>query len=211
VIANGPSLGKLEMFRLRGEITIAMNRAYLLFDSWGFLPSYYACINELVLEQFSEDIRQLAMPKFLNWNRRRLFLPVEDQTHFLRFGMVMRDRFARNLIGTLTTGGTVTFACLQVAYHLGCRDVVVVGLDHRFAEQGTPNKTEIRQSKVDASHCHPDYFPKGTKWQLPDLRRSEQAYKLARAAFEGDGRQIRDATVGGHCDVFEKVDFESLF
>ena len=56
-----------------------------------------------------------------------------------------------------------------------------------------------------------DYFPKGVRWQLPDLHRSAKAYMLARMAFGGDARQVVDATEGGKLEAFSKVDFATLF
>ena len=67
---------------------------------------------------------------------------------------------------------------------MGFKEVIIIGLDHYFVEKGRPNKTELRTADKDESHCHPDYFPKGIKWQLPDLYRSEIAYAHARKAFE---------------------------
>jgi hypothetical protein len=58
------------------------------------------------------------------------------------------------------------------------------------------------------SHFDPRYFAGGAKWQLPDLDNSEVAYRLARAAFESDGRRIIDATVDGALQVFPKVRLE---
>ena len=75
----------------------------------------------------------------------------------------------------------------------------------------SPNRTEVRRAEADRSHCHPDYFPPGIRWQLPDLHRSELAYRLAGEAFSAAGRQIIDATEGGALRVFEKVEFASLF
>lgn len=213
VMANGPSLAGMNLEMLRGMPTISMNRAYLLYEEWGFIPSYYVCINELVLEQFSEDIANLPMPKFVNFDRRRLFPDFEQDNDlmYLRLGLNLRDRFSGDVTQPISSGGTVTFACLQLAYFMGFREVVLVGLDHNFVEKGIPNTTEVRKSEKDESHCHPDYFPKGIKWQLPDLYRSEQAYVLARQAYERDGRRILDATQDGNCHVFPKVDFYSLF
>jgi hypothetical protein len=34
---------------------------------------------------------------------------------------------------------------------------------------------------------------------------------MARKAYEENGRKILDATVGGKLDIFEKVDYDSLF
>ncbi|HEX5475768.1 MAG TPA: hypothetical protein VFX12_13995 [Vicinamibacterales bacterium] len=212
ILANGPSLGRMDLGMLRGEYTLSMNRAYLLFDGWGFTPSYYVCANELVLEQFAQDIAQLRMPRFLNYNRRQLF-PRPDGVNdlmYLRLRFPLRDRFQGDATAALTSGGTVTFVALQLAYFMGFGQVVLIGLDHTFVEKGIPNTTEVRRSERDESHCHPNYFPKGIKWQLPDLYRSELAYALAREAFERDGRSIVDATVGGQCDVFPRVELRSV-
>lgn len=212
VMANGPSLGKMKLAKLKNEFTISMNRAYLLYEEWGFIPSYFVCINELVLEQFADDILRLKAPRFLNFNRRQYFNNFEnDDLLFMRVKYSLNDQFNGELTEPISSGGTVTFACLQLAYFMGFSEVIIVGMDHSFVEKGIPSTTEVRKADRDESHCHPDYFPKGTKWQLPDLHRSELAYATARKAFEQDGRRIADATIGGECDVFEKVDFEDLF
>jgi hypothetical protein len=213
VIANGPSLQKMDISVLRNEFTFSMNRAYLLYNKWGFIPSYFVCINELVLEQFAADIARLQMPKFINFNRRRLFKNYErdDSILYLRLGLQFRDRFSDDLTRVVSSGGTVTFACLQLAYFMGFSEVILIGLDHSFVGKGIPSKTEVRSEERDESHCHPDYFPKGSKWQLPDLYRSELAYALARKAFVADGRSILDATTGGKCEIFQKVEFKNLF
>lgn len=213
VMANGPSLGEMDLDALKGEYTMSMNRAYLLYEQWGFIPTYYVCINELVLEQFAEDISRLDMPRFVNFNRRSYFPDpdMDEDLMYLRLGLKLQDQFSGDVTDTISSGGTVTFACLQLAYFMGFDEVVLIGMDHNFVEKGVPNTTEVRKSEKDESHCHPDYFPKGIKWQLPDLYRSELAYAMAQQAFEKDGRRILDATVDGKCDVFTKVDFKSLF
>ena len=57
----------------------------------------------------------------------------------------------------------------------------------------------------------PGYFGKGFRWQLPDFETSEIGYRLARQAYEGAGRQVLDATIGGKLTIFPKVEYESLF
>ncbi len=211
IMANGPSLGMMDLSPLNQAYTIGLNRIYLMFDRIPFKPSFYVCSNELVLEQFSDDIQKLTVPKFLNWNRRRLFSPPDEQTMFLYFKLSFRDGFGKDPWQGLWGGGTVTYVALQIAFYMGFKEVILIGLDHNFADRGTPNTIETRKQTADINHFHPDYFPKGTRWQLPDLHRSEIAYAQARQAFESDGRRIFDATIGGKCQVFEKVDYNSLF
>ena len=57
----------------------------------------------------------------------------------------------------------------------------------------------------DQNHFDPNYFRKGQLWGIPNLEQSEFEYQLARDAFERDGREVLDATVGGKLDIFRKV------
>ncbi|MCW5878097.1 MAG: hypothetical protein KIS80_04445 [Anaerolineales bacterium] len=212
LLANGPSLARTDLAGTKGEITMGMNRIYLNFDRMGFATSYYVAINELVLRQFGHEIANLSMPRFLNWNMRSRFSPStsHDDFYFLRLKFGLHDAFSANLLRPLDSSGTVTFVALQLAYYMGFKQVILVGLDHRFSSQGEPNKTEQRKHAKDADHFHPNYFPAGSLWQLPDLHRSELGYQLAREAFEADGREILDATIDGACRVFPKVDLDKI-
>jgi hypothetical protein len=210
IVANGPSLKKTNLNLLSNEISFGLNRIYLSFNDTAFRPTYYVTMNELILEQFSSEIMQLDMPKFLNWNRRSYFDSHDDQTFFLKSKLVIRDFFQKDMTKPLVVGATVTFVALQIAYFMGFQEIILIGLDHNYAEKGQPSQTETRTADEDRSHFHPQYFPKGVKWQLPDLLRSEIDFTLARRAFEADGRRILDATIDGRCPVFEKVAYASL-
>ena len=85
-----------------------------------------------------------------------------------------------------------------------------MGVDHHFTTQGQANKTVVSEGD-DPNHFSPAYFGRGFRWQLPDLETSEIAYIMARDAFQGAGREVLDATVGGRLQVFPKVDYASLF
>lgn len=211
IVANGPSLKKTDLSFLFDEITFGMNRIYLMYDQSAFRPTYYVTMNELILEQFSSDIQSQSMPMFLNWNRRKFFDLTNPNVIFLKSKMVIKDFFQFDLTRPIVVGGTVTFVALQLAYYMGFEKVILVGLDHNYVEKGVPSGLETRQAEQDQSHFHPQYFPKGSKWQLPDLLRSEIDFSLARRAFEADGRKVYDATLDGKCEVFEKIDYLSLF
>ena len=75
IIGNGPSLKQTDLTKLKNEFTFGMNRIYLLFPELGFSTTYFCSINDLVIEQFSDDILALPMPKFLAWRSHRHFNP----------------------------------------------------------------------------------------------------------------------------------------
>jgi hypothetical protein len=208
IIGNGPSLNKTDLSKLRQEYTFGLNRIYLLFPKLGFTTSFYLSMNDLVIEQCADDIVRLPVPKFLSWRSHRFLNPTQD-THFL-YTTYTGPKFARDVTGRLWEGATVTYVALQLAYHLGFETAVLIGVDHNFVTRGDANKVVTSQGD-DPNHFAPDYFGKGFKWQLPDLETSERAYRMARQAYEADGRRVLDATVGGKLTVFPKVDYAGLF
>jgi hypothetical protein len=208
IVGNGPSLARTDINKLKNEKTFGMNRVFLAFPAWGFQTSYFVCVNDLVIEQSAPEIAPLKIPKFLSWRSRRFIRP-DQQTIFLH-STYERPAFARDSRGRLWEGATVTYVALQLAFHMGFDAVILVGVDHSYSSKGKPNTTVVSQA-ADADHFDPRYFGQGFRWQLPDLEASERAYKMARQAFEEDGRQVLDATVGGHLTVFPKVEYNSLF
>ena len=211
IVANGPSLLKTNLDLLENEYTFGMNRIYLHFERSSFRPTYHVTVNELILEQWADEIIQLKMPKFLNWNRRSYYGEPNSRTIFIKSKMTIRDSFQYDLTLPLVVGATVTFVALQLAYYMGFQKVYLIGLDHNYKDKGIPSKTETRTPELDESHFHAQYFPKGFKWQLPDLLRSEIEFNIVRKAFEGDDREVLDATIGGKCQIFKKIDYQSLF
>ncbi|HSO26671.1 MAG TPA: hypothetical protein VLS48_01280, partial [Anaerolineales bacterium] len=119
-------------------------------------------------------------------------------------------KFAVDARRRLWEGATVTYVALQLAYYMGFSEVILIGVDHSFSTQGQPNTTVVSQGE-DPDHFHKGYFGKGFRWQIPDLATSEVSYRMARQAYEADGRRVVDATVGGKLTVFPKVAYESLF
>jgi uncharacterized Rossmann fold enzyme len=208
LVGNGPSLQHTDLRRLKGEFSIGLNRIFLAFPELGFETSVIVSVNDLVIEQSTAEFNALHMPRFVSWRARRWLQPAPD-LHFL-YTTYTGPKFARNVVGRLWEGATVTYVAMQLAYHMGFDKVILIGVDHNFTTQGKPNTTITSQGD-DPNHFHPGYFGKGFRWQLPDLETSERAYRMAKQAYEQAGRQIVDATVGGKLQVFPKVDYNTLF
>jgi len=207
IIGNGPSLNKMDLSFLKNEITFGMNRIYLLFDKWDFRPTYYVSVNPLVIEQSTEQICKITSPKFLGLNGLPYIRNHQD-TIFLQ--SIRSPSFSKDPRNGLWEGHTVTYVAMQLAYFMGFSEVILIGVDHYFKDQGPANKEVISEGD-DQNHFHPHYFGKGVCWNLPDLAKSEAAYSLAKQAFEADGRRIVDATVDGHLIIFPKADYRHIF
>ena len=208
IIGNGPSLNQTDLSLLRNEITFGMNRFYMAFPDLGFSSTYYVSMNDLVIQQCAADIQQMQIPRFLSWRGHQWVTP-DANTQFI-YTSYTGPGFAKDITKRVWESATVTYVSLQLAYYMGFKQVILIGVDHNFTTQGKPNTTIVSEGD-DPNHFNPGYFGKGFRWQLPDLETSEIGYRMAREAFAADQREVIDATVGGKLNIFRKVGYSSLF
>jgi len=215
IIGNGPSLKQTDLAKLKNEFTFGLNRIYLMFPELGFSTSCLVSINDLVIEQCAAEMASLDLPKFFAWRSHRHFTNLQSpitnyQLPTFIYTTYTGARFTRDVRGRVWEGATVTNVALQLAFHMGFEQVILIGVDHNFASKGDANKTVVSEGD-DPNHFSAAYFGKGFRWQLPDLDTSEIGYRFARQAYESAGREVLDATVGGKLTIFKKVDYSSLF
>jgi hypothetical protein len=199
VIGNGPSLRNIPLSFLQKYPTFGTNRIYLLE---GFVPTYYACVNPLVLEQFHQDIEQVpAHAKFITdtdgWYKQ---IPGSLRLHPAKL-----PAFSYHPEDRIYEGFTVTFVCLQLAFYMGFKKVLLVGVDHSFQYQGGPNEERVMPG-ADPNHFAPEYF-QGARWNNPDLMRSGAAYSQAYVIYDVCGREIINCSTYTELDVFPRADW----
>lgn len=210
LVANGPSLKQMDLSFLKNEISFGLNRIYMAYEEMNFTNNYIVSINGLVLSQFNNEISELNIQKFLNWESRGKF-PQKDNSINYIYKSFLGASFGTDLSKSINPAATVTYAALQIIYYMGFSEVIIIGMDHNFQtkKKNRPNETEIRDEDEDKNHFHPNYFPKGSKWETPDLISSEYFYQIAKDVFDKDNRKIVDCTIGGKCKVFEKGDINN--
>jgi hypothetical protein len=183
VIGNGPSLNKMDLTSLAAENTFASNGIYHLFPRIAWRPSYYACVDAVVLRNqagqitkmresapslqcfFPEKIPDVYIPKKKIQVQR--FLPPTPKTCYFKqippspdkkpFGM-----FPKDPADGLVQPYTVTATLLQLAYLMGCNPIYLVGCDTHYqsypgvqtVESGRPNATAIYEANRDNDPNH---------------------------------------------------------
>ncbi len=209
VLANGPSLRKMDLALLKNEITIGMNRIYLMEKVNGFMPTYLACIDKKSqIEQFHNELDELDIPCFFNYDMHEFFSKKNNQ-YFIKGKF--SPGFSKDIVNDpVGNGKTVTYACMQIAYYMGFSEVYLIGKDHSYNTSEKAGE-RIESDGKEENHFVKGYYRPGQKWDAPDYKSEEFAYKLARDVFEKDGRIIRDATIGGKLEVFEKINYYTLF
>ena len=209
IIANGPSLNKIDFNLLKDEFTIGMNRIYLMKEKINFLPTYLVSVDgNCQLKQFSIEYDNLNIPCFFSWNNRNLFMKKDNQ-NFIKIKYNLG--FSKDIVKQQNfNGASVTFNCMELAYYMGFKEVYLIGKDHNYDTDIKPGKL-IRSTGEESNHFIKGYYNPGQVWASPCYDIEEMAYGLAKKAFEDADRIIKDATIDGKLKIFEKCDFYSLF
>lgn len=206
VMCNGPSLLETDFEALRksGAVVIGLNKVNLLFDKTKLRPDYIVAVNRHVIEQNADFYNETEIPVLLsyqNWRKKRLVKPRSNITH-LMVNELGRGPQA-DITWAILEGSTVTTPALQLALHLGCSEIALIGCDHNFATKGEPNK-EVSAEKEDPNHFDPNYFAGGVTWQLPDLLGSEISYLRVQRLAESLRVKIWNSTPGGKLELFDR-------
>jgi len=212
IIGNGPSLAHMDLTPLEHDITFGANALFLHYDTMGFRPTYYTVADGVGAEDRADEINALTgsvklIPQDLVYCIRPgpdvIYFPY-DRSHD-RF-----PSFARDASRVVYWGSSVTYIQMQLAYHMGIRTVYLIGCDFEYTIPDGVKELDIVSQGPDPNHFHPDYHGKGYRWVRPRFDRMETAFRLAREAFEADGRRIINATPGGKLEVFPRQSYDEL-
>ena len=198
----------MDLSPLRHELTIGLNRIYLLFPV-ARLHDDLSGVRSILMSSANgkRTFSRCRSQSFSAGPEETSFRPATDIA--LLYSENSRENFTADIAAGLWEGGTVTYVALQLAFFMGFHDVVLIGVDHSFQTSGPAHKL-VTSDGSDPDHFHPDYFGKGVQWQLPDLEMSERAYRLAERAYAAAGRRVRNATLGGRLKVFPLADYRAV-
>ncbi|HIH32180.1 TPA: DUF115 domain-containing protein [Candidatus Woesearchaeota archaeon] len=224
IVATGPSLAYRNMSFLKDEITITMNLGPLMFDQWGFQPTFHLAADKYVYpkfkEMFEKTIYTASTKKVIIASACETF-PEElcDENTF--FSTIKHPQevvdFSKNPIRDgFCRGKTVAYDAMQFAYFLGLSEVYILGMDmtvnhdwgsnsHCYELQKNSRFENIEFPKTNDSYIqrglpgHPEYYPLIQKY-----------FTKAKITFEQDGRTIINDS-RSQMDVFLREDILNKF
>jgi len=217
VVGTGPSMQQIDCSLLKGQNVFAVNGAIYMEH---LEPTYFVSVSDMFWRHHIRGIRELECRRFLpHWMRGPL--DSESPTSWLSapmprptdaIGQPMGNPlfFSEHAERFIALGGTVMFVCLQLAWHLGFREVVFLGLDHNYGTTAgqAPGGADLRSDRFADAHFMKNYY-RGGFFNL-DFLGMERAYALGLLHFEMDGRRILNATPGTRLDTYTKVALESI-
>jgi FkbM family methyltransferase len=201
LVGNGPSLNKIDFDLFRGQDVFVSNYA-IKNESIAKYAKGVAVTNYLVAEQ---------EPYWFQLNQLWKFYPIwlagtmrPSDTSILLNAIGGKLFYSKDVTTKVAWHSTVTYFWLQILYSAGYKKVVMTGFDHFYHQEASAKEGDlIKQTTDDKNHFDPNYF-KGKNWQAADVSKMEETYRLAKQYYEADGREIVNATVGGHLEVFRR-------
>lgn len=141
ILANGPSINKLNLSLLRNEVTIGMNASTILEEKYNFVQTYYTLTDSRFLN--SEVKRPYATvrlkPQTIRYLRNELKYcddqSIPNKTFYVK--ALGRDGFSFDLTKGFYFGCTTTMLALQLAVYLNFKKIYLLGLDldNYFSDQ----------------------------------------------------------------------------
>jgi hypothetical protein len=223
ILATGPSLNLVDLSKLKDEYTIGVNGIYKIAKEIDM--KYFIYVSNWYWKHHIDGIKTVyCTRRFLPTDLKTeldsdvatSWINVNKPIYYSQEGYpnsVPHD-FSQEVETYFEAGGTVIFLALQLAYYLGFKEVIILGLDHNYKGNDFEEKKHLGYhydtSNGDSAHFDKDYVPTGIQYHV-DLEAMENGYKMAKEYFEKDGRKILNASPGTKLDIFEKVNYADLF
>lgn len=229
VVGNGPSLNEIDMTKLKDEVTFGSNRVFLGFEKWGFNFTYWGMEDRLQVEGYHDEY-EVGIP-----DETPKFIPFD----YVTFSKMPNTTYMPLLYGNGRTfpgglkfpafsdrpdclfhGFTITFSLIQLAALMGFSEIYLIGTDHNYGlgakklattMSGDDGGTWSADDAGVATHFDSSYTTGNKQFVKPRPVNAELAYACARQWYDMRDLTIKNATPGSHLDVYERVDFESLF
>ena len=217
---QAPSINNTNLNLIKDEITFGVNSIFL--KSKTFTPTFYVVEDHLVAEDRSEEIINYKGPriKFFPIYLAYCFPEGSDTiffNHRPRISYPNGFDFSTDASKVTYTGCTVTFTCMQLAFHMGFKEIYLVGVDfdykipHDVIKENSYGVDVLTSLSSDPNHFDSKYFGKGYRWHNPQVEKMGEAYQEAKGVTEAQGVKIYNATKGGKLEIFQRVEYESLF
>lgn len=205
----------LNTLAANNEYSFGANRIYISFQDTFWRPTFYCIQDGAMIKQYHKEIEKLKIKyKFISDYALKKLGDKNFHTAYMFHLNPKRyypyyPGFSTDIAKEIHEGFTVTYAEMQIATYMGFKNIYLLGVDFNYAKA-----IDISGNIVDSGgkdYFSDQYIKENEKRNIPQLHNSLQAYKKAELYSRRNDFRIFNATRGGKLEVFERVDFDSLF
>jgi hypothetical protein len=183
IAGNGPSLREVDFHSLESIDWLGMNAAYRYWDQINVYPTFYCCLDKVVVKEHASEIKRL-----LDTNKVKAAFLVKDvleieadlasyeNVYFLE-DLVTSDAEEAKIFKTPFSSKKTTGSwAIRFVIFLGYTEIFISGIDCNYVEIVTGAKhtgKDLELQIQDDSKSNPNYFfegyqKKGDKYQVPN-------------------------------------------
>lgn len=215
VIGNGPSLTADDLNTLAEKKIdcFAMNRIYKIFPQTKWRPTYYVNMDWMLIRDVLEEVNKVPA-------KQKLF-PIHHFSHRafrknrknIANKTIYNDIYSQNKIlsidcsQTVCEFGTVTISAIQLAAHMGYRNIYLLGVDHNFDNVIDENGNTVINKDVKNYFCD-NYDNDLQDYVVHNLGRTTKGYYAVQEFYSKHGVNIYNATRTTKLEAFPKISFE---
>ena len=232
VIGNGVDLKRMNLNKMKNDVTISCNLIGRLMT-----PTYLCIADPNVYKKYKKEIdANKSKNKIFNsgpksFNPCRSFPKDSYVIGLSNIPLTREDKDFNNLHKGVSKGrGTViSNLCLPLAYYMGFKEIYLIGVEntrgHFYTKWNHKNISiyliglirtllsfELAYLK---KSLEVKYYPNDVRswdWIMRDYEgKYKEIFEIIKDIFERDNRVIYNATLAGVIEVFERVDYDSLF
>lgn len=216
ILATGPSLNKINLAKLKNEYTIGVNSIYKIANDINL--NYFIYVSDWYYKEHLSGFNSIKtakcfFPKMLknklNKNPNFSFINVQRPIYksIFNYEYNVPYKFSKNVSFEFEAGGTVIFLALQLAYHLGFKDIYILGLDHNYGFNSQQIKSnrhlQLRKENAEKYHFDKNYSPNSDNIHI-DLKSMENAYHLSKKELNDAGINVFNSSPGSKLKIFKK-------
>lgn len=218
LLGNGPSLNQTELYLLADEATMCFNRFDLILDRFEWHPTYFTVIDDRVLLDSIAEVNAISrlsgrsfFPDIHPYNID--FRPLIEKREDVQWLFLDRPDFSDEL-PYCGINKTVANVGLQILAFLGFTEIYLLGVDMTYSLPATAKIEGARNVTAteddDENHFDPRYFGAGRQYHVPMLDETFLKFREAREFFDARGVSVRNATVGGVLEEFERISLDDV-
>lgn len=228
ILCTGPSISKMELAKLKDEKTIAVSGFFLHKDCQTISPDYY-CLPTFekflgfgLATEYLRKIQESTLKTqyfFSIYEKQIVDKMREYDNRCVNYVAFMStpdfEKFNIDLTNPAPSPQSVSIMALEIALYMGFKTIYLLGTEHDSLLTGRYTHFYDYSESI-VSQSNPDENAQGKcktsfNFELAAIYNLWKQYKKIKQIAERNGAKIYNATKGGILDVFERVDFDTLF
>lgn len=213
VIGNGPSLIPEDLTVLQNNRipSFSSNRIYKIFDSTSWRPTYYVCTDYLLIRDFLAEANNIPCKRRFTslHNHYNCGITLDNCIYFdYKYPPQFNGKsFNGDACDGMYWLGTVTNCMIQLAIHMGFKNIYLIGIDHNFDRYIDENGNEVIDETVKNYFC--DQYDNDIINEVHrDLGQSTKGYYWISNFAKENGINIKNASRQTKLTAFQRVSFE---